>query len=138
MAGSPRSQRLIAWNPSGNANSPSWVCPSGYTTLVKSALAYNAGAAATLLTCIATFQQENLSIYVFQQSVAPNQFWEWNGWMVLHPGDSIFLSVGAGPWTTGLFGAVLAGPPHFGPAPLEQVETLPSLPPMPPGWPPSG
>jgi hypothetical protein len=130
--GVARSQRLIAWNSNGPGSSPRFVCPDGYTTLVKSAHCYNSGATAVTVQLVPTFITENVSVYLFSQLIEPNTEFSWTGWAVLHPGDSVFLYVTDLVVTCSLHGAVLAGPPQFPPATREAPQQLPdTLPPRP-------
>lgn len=121
-----RSQRLIAFVAAADgANSPAWLTPQGFTTLVKSIVASNGTATASdIVVVIST--AGGASLGAFRRNVPATTVIELETWFVLNPGDSMYANIshqGAGVWISG---SVLSGEPTLPPASLtvNQVEQL--------------
>jgi hypothetical protein len=122
MPAAPRSQRIIAYHSTAGGNSGVWICPDNHITLVKSIHISNPTAAIGQMNVTVVTADGSVALTIPLANIAANTHVEWNGWIVLNPGDYILLT-GV---TAGLMGwvsaAVLGGPPLFPPV----AELLPA------------
>lgn len=131
MSGVPRSQRLIAYVTSTDAFSAAFVCPDNYVVLVKSAAFNNASAAEITASIILTTANQLVSVNAVQVPVPAAGAVEWNGWLVLNPGDQVKLHLTGGVAAAWLSGAILAGAPQFTPVGRELPRQEPQPNPLP-------
>lgn len=108
-----RSQSLIQWvSPSGGGNSPSWTCPAGYVTLVKSLYLHNPTGSTGQALMIANDQGVFAMIVAMAQLTSGAQG-SWSGWIALNPGNTLYVNCNIGGVYFWVSGAVLSGPNQF-------------------------
>lgn len=112
-AGIPRTQALIEFHTPTAAGNISWTCPAGHITIVKSFHAYNSSATAVSINMDVIPSGGQFQLYGSIQTVQPNTHFEWNGWIVLNPGDIVQVVTGGAGACAWVSGAVLVGSPTF-------------------------
>lgn len=116
MSGVPRSQALVQFYSAAAGQTAQFTCPANHVTLVKSFYAYNPETQAAQAALTVTTPRFPAWLYVANLDMQGTNGLSWEGWVVLNPGDSVFVTTN-GPNIRGwVSGAVLAGAPQFTPA----------------------
>jgi len=113
VTGPARSQALVRWTSAGVEFSPAFVCPDGYTTLVKWLVAHNSTQAETLVIMRTASPNSGVTCDALIVTVPPADSTTIETWIALHPGDYVQVYAGAAGVTIWLSGAVLWGAPQF-------------------------
>jgi hypothetical protein len=119
LSGVPRSQKLLAVYSSTGSAQAQWGDPDNYVTLVKTLHAHNGNAAAATVNMYLSMPNWGAWVPAVEVTIQPATYFDWEGWIVLNPGDALLLSVSAASVMAWLSGSVLAGPPQFPNAPLQ-------------------
>ena len=115
MSVSPRSQILIADRVTTGGSTGIFTAPANMIVLVKSALVYNGGSAAANVTLVAEMPSGNVVYVPISSALAAGTGIMWQGWFVLNPGYSVFVSSNQLPFNAWVSGAVLLGAPPVAP-----------------------
>jgi hypothetical protein len=116
IPGVPRSQRLLAWTFASAGASPMFTCPANHVTLVKSLSVNNQSTGTIQATLITHAAGLSGNYWLAYYNLAAAEVGHWEGFVVLNPGDEVWVYASGFPASTWLSGAVLAGAPQFPPA----------------------
>lgn len=83
--------------------------PAGETWIVKSVLAQNWGGASGSLQIGCSDPTNSVGVYFVNQTLAAGAIAEWEGWVVLKPGDQVFTVLSASSVSMWVSGTRLLG-----------------------------
>ena len=113
MTSVPRSQALLRYHGAAAGNSPQFTAPAGHVTLVKSAAFQNLSSSTQLAQII--FQVAGVAITVAlvrsDLAAATSQLVEF--WLVMNPGDGMYVNHTGDSFSCWISGAILEGEPRF-------------------------
>jgi len=127
-SGVPRSQRLLAFSFTEAGNSPAFQCPADHVTLVKGVAGVNQSATAARFSVVLVVEATNVTVSVSVREIPTATDFAFDFWVVLNPGDLVFVQTDVAPATVWLSGAVLRGGPQFPPAELADPLVWPPAP----------
>lgn len=124
-----RSQRLLFSQRGAATNTPAFVCPAGYVTLVKQLYVYSPSGTDVKFHLVTQIATAGISIFILSDTVTTGLTKAYPLWYVLHPGDTAYVYVEAGTATVHLSGAVLFGGPTVAPAEFQTPRVVEATPP---------
>lgn len=116
MSGVPRSQALLQWSSGAAGFGPIFTAPNGYVVLLKSFYSDNPGTVNGVASLYVRTADSTILVTLASLTVAANDRANWQGWIVLNPGDQILVNASEANLHFWVSGAVLAGPNQFPPA----------------------
>jgi hypothetical protein len=125
MSSNPRSVVIARLHLSSSPQQANLViCPANYTLIVKSIGVFNFNAAAQDVDIDLSDVTNTIFMRLLSDPTPATSHREWNGWVVMGPGDRLTIGIAGGPYNVWVSGTVLNGVGVIPPA----VQTLPGIP----------